>query len=127
MEDLVLIENSTESLVRDIYLFMTYTGLSYMDTFNLKERDIIISESGNRIIEKPRGKTNLTSIIPLMDKAERIIERFRNHPASLYSGTIFPHKSNYPMNRTLKKLHLKQILVNLLPVILHVILTRLYA
>lgn len=97
-------KNERLSQVRYIFLFSCYTGLAYIDTQMLSQNNIIIGLDGNKWIHTIRQKTKTKSNIPLLPKAEEIIEKYTNHPACLSSGRLLPVLSNQKMNAYLKEI-----------------------
>ncbi len=107
-QELTILENhefSTERLsaVRDIFIFQCYTGLAYIDAFNLKKSDIKIGIDGERWIISARQKTGSPINIPLLPKAIEIMEKYKNHPICLKRGSVLPVTSNQKMNEYLKE------------------------
>lgn len=96
------IENETMNLVRDAFLFMCYTGLSYSDLKNLSYSQIHQSIGTKRIIKLQRHKTDEYCMVPLMDKAEQLISKYFEHPNKSSIDTVFPTISNQKMNQYLK-------------------------
>ncbi len=96
------IENETMSLVRDAFLFMCYTGLSYSDLKNLSYSQIHQSIGSKRIIKLQRHKTDEHCMVPLMDKAEELISKYKDHQVKPNSDIVFPVISNQKMNQYLK-------------------------
>lgn len=94
--------NSTIQLVKDAFLFMCYTGLAYSDLKNLSLNEIHMSMGGKRVIKICRHKTNEFSMVPLMNKAEDIIRKYKDYPTVQVSGCIIPTLSNQKMNQYLK-------------------------
>ncbi|MFD2602607.1 site-specific integrase [Flavobacterium suzhouense] len=92
------------SLVRDIFVFQCYTGLSYADTFNLKWSNVSIGIDGTLWLISERQKTGRPIHIPLLPKAHEIIERYRNHPMCHKKGSLLPISSNQKMNAYLKEI-----------------------
>lgn len=91
-------------LVRDVFLFSCYTGLSYVDVKLLSKNDIVIGMNGEKAIHIKRKKTKTVSKIPLLPYAETIINKYQNNPTVLNSGTLLPVKSNQKLNAYLKEL-----------------------
>ena len=91
-------------LVRDIFVFSCFTGLSYVDISNLTENNIVIGIDREKWIHTSRQKTGTASHIPLLTKALEIIEKYREHPKVLNSGKILPILSNQRMNSYLKEI-----------------------
>ncbi len=90
--------------VKDIFLFCCYTGLSYIDVFNLTPNSISIGIDGNKWIFTSREKTDVPSHIPLLPYALELIEKYQNHPAAVNCGKLFPVHSNQRMNGYLKEI-----------------------
>ncbi|WP_343591286.1 site-specific integrase [Flavobacterium sp.] len=99
-------EFSTDRLntVRDIFVFQCYTGLAYIDAFQLQKADIKDGVDGNQWILSERQKTNSTARIPLLPKAIKILEKYKDHPLCLKRGTVLPVYSNQKMNEYLKEI-----------------------
>ena len=90
------------NLVRDIFIFSCYTGLAYIDIFNLTKEQITIGVDGNLWIITNRQKTGTNSNIPLLPIAEEIIKKYENHPLVSNSGKLLPVYSNQKVNEYLK-------------------------
>ena len=90
------------NLVRDIFIFSCYTGLAYVDIFNLTNEQITIGIDGNLWIITNRQKTGINSNIPLLPIAEEIIKKYENHPLVSNSGKLLPVYSNQKINEYLK-------------------------
>ena len=92
------------NVVRDVFVFQCYTGLAYIDAYQLKRADIKDGIDGNLWIMSERQKTNSTTNVPLLPQALRIIEKYKNHPLCLQRGTVLPVSSNQKMNEYLKEI-----------------------
>lgn len=90
------------NLVRDIFIFSCYTGLAYVDIFNLTNEQITIGVDGNLWIITNRQKTGINSNFPLLPIAEEIIKKYENHPLVSNSGKLLPVYSNQKVNEYLK-------------------------
>ncbi|WDT68033.1 site-specific integrase [Cloacibacterium sp. TD35] len=90
------------NLVRDIFIFSCYTGLAYVDIFNLTNEQITIGVDGNLWVITNRQKTGTNSNIPLLPIAEEIIKKYENHPLVSNSGKLLPVYSNQKINEYLK-------------------------
>lgn len=86
--------------VRDIFIFSCFTGLAYIDVYNLKESNIRTSFDGNLWIMTKRQKTDVNSNIPLLEVPRKILEKYKG---KLPEGKILPITSNQKMNAYLKK------------------------
>ena len=96
---------STDRLdvVRDVFVFQCYTGLAYIDAYQLKKTDIKKGIDGNLWIISERQKTNSSFNVPLLPQALKIIEKYKEHPLCLQRGTVLPVSSNQKMNEYLKE------------------------
>jgi integrase len=107
--ELLKLENkvfSTERLseIRDVFIFQCYTGLAYIDAYQLKPSDIQEGIDGSLWIMSNRQKTESKTDIPLLPKAIEIMERYKNHPICIARGSVLPVKSNQKMNEYLKEI-----------------------
>jgi len=91
------------ALVRDIFVFSCYTGLSFIDVVNLTPNQIAIGMDREKWIFTSRQKTNTPSHIPLLPPAMEIINRYKDHPAAINKGRLLPVLSNQKMNAYLKE------------------------
>jgi hypothetical protein len=62
---------------RDMFVFSTFTGLSYADMRNLSEENIHRGRQGNLWISIERQKTGIRYDIPLLEIPLRIMDRYR--------------------------------------------------
>lgn len=90
------------NLVRDIFIFSCYTGLAYIDIFNLTKEHISKGIDGNLWIMTNRQKTGSVSNIPLLPIPEEIIRKYENHPTALQSEKLLPVYTNQKINEYLK-------------------------
>lgn len=67
------------NLVRDIFIFSCYTGLAYIDIYNLTKDRISTGIDGGLWIKTHRQKTRTVSNIPLLPIAEEILRKYENH------------------------------------------------
>lgn len=81
--------------VRDSFIFLCLTALSYTDCKNLSPDDILTDEQGNRYINKTRQKTGIEYVVYLCDEAISILEKYEYR---------LPIPSNQKMNSYLKEL-----------------------
>lgn len=91
-------------LVRDMFLFSCFSGLAYIDVFNLKKSNIVIGIDGDKWISTHRQKTDGASKIPILPVTQMIIEKYENHPQSINQDKLLPILSNQKMNAYLKEL-----------------------
>lgn len=92
------------NVVRDVFVFQCYTGLAYIDVFNLRNLDIKEGVDGEQWILKERQKTGSPINIPLLPKAVEILERYKNHPTCIERDSVLPVNSNQKMNEYLKEI-----------------------
>lgn len=97
-------KNERLSQVRYIFLFSCFTGLAYIDTQKLTQENISIGLDGNKWIFTKRQKTKTASNIPLLPQAEKIIEKYKDHPTCSNTGKLLPILSNQKMNSYLKEI-----------------------
>lgn len=87
---------------RDIFLFACYTGLAYLDIYQLNGSNLVKNNDGTYHIRKNRQKTGIISIIPLIPAAERILKKYS------LTGKVEDFKWYVPTNQKLN-LNLKKI------------------
>lgn len=90
--------------VLDMFLFSCYTGLAYIDIFNLSQDNIIKGIDGRDWLKTNRQKTNTMVSIPLLTEAVHLIKKYNDHPVSVGKGRLFPVISNQRMNGYLKEI-----------------------
>ena len=92
------------NLVKDLFIFSCYTGLSYIDVMNLKVDNIAIGIDGGRWIITNRQKTHNKVKIPLLPMAELLIKKYKSHIKTKKTKTLFPNISNQKLNAYLKEI-----------------------
>lgn len=92
------------ALVCDVFLFSCYTGLSFIDAWNLTKDNIGVGIDGNKWIFTARQKTKIASHLPLLPVAEDIIKKYEKHLMCTISGKLLPVLSNQKMNAYLKEI-----------------------
>ncbi|MBC6112772.1 site-specific integrase [Pedobacter fastidiosus] len=90
--------------VKDIFLFSCYTGLAYIDIYQLKTSEVITGRQDERWIISNRQKTGIPTRIPLLPKAINLLEKYTDHPLRSNSEKLFPVSSNQKMNAYLKEI-----------------------
>lgn len=91
-------------LVRDMFVFSCFTGLAFIDVYNLTKSNIIIGIDGEKWISTHRQKTESTSKIPILPVTQMIIDKYKNHPQSNNEERLLPILSNQKMNAYLKEI-----------------------
>ncbi|TDE01957.1 site-specific integrase [Flavobacterium hiemivividum] len=92
------------NVVRDVFVFQCYTGLAYIDAYQLKKTDIKMGVDTQSWIMTERQKTGSSTNVPLLPQALQIIEKYKEHPICLQRGTVLPVSSNQKMNEYLKEI-----------------------
>jgi len=92
------------SIVRDVFLFACYTGLSYADISKLKQSHIQLRDDGNYWILINRTKTKTEAKIPLFENSLRILEKYKDFPEAILKRRVLPVSSNQKLNSYLKEL-----------------------
>jgi integrase len=108
-EELESIENySTDierlDLVKDLFIFSSYTGIAYVDIMKLKKDNIILGIDGNKWIITKRQKTNTPVKVPILDQAQYLIDKYKNNVRAAVTNTLFPSLSNQKLNSYLKEI-----------------------
>ncbi len=108
-QDLEKLENFHSSIdrlniVRDLFIFSCYTGISYIDMHKLTKNNIVIGIDGNSWIVTKRQKTGTSIKIPLLDKAKQILLRYQEHPRVVINNRLLPALSNQKINAYLKEI-----------------------
>ncbi|RYF11909.1 MAG: site-specific integrase [Flavobacteriales bacterium] len=91
-------------VVQDLFVFSCYTGLAYIDVFNLTPANLIEKSENNIWIATNRQKTNEPVRVPLLPKALAIIEKYKGHPQAIAEGKVLPTLSNQKLNSYLKEI-----------------------
>ncbi|MGB3151738.1 MAG: site-specific integrase [Maribacter sp.] len=87
--------------VRDLFIFSCYTGISYSDIINLTPDNILLGIDGsNWIFTKQKTKTKVK--IPLLPKAQELVNKYKDHPMTINAYTLFPMITNEKLNSYLK-------------------------
>lgn len=97
---------SSLQTVRDLFVFSCYTGLAYIDVFNLLPSNVVNIEDGELWIKTSRQKTSTTVTVPLLPKAIAVIEKYKEHPKVIFEGKLLPTYSNQKLNSYLKEIAL---------------------
>ncbi|WP_166965416.1 site-specific integrase, partial [Yeosuana marina] len=109
LEEMQRIENKEFAiqrlqLIKDLFIFSCYTGLSYGDVMNLTIDNLCKGIDGKQWIYTQREKTSIPVKIPLLLKALNIIKKYERHPNTIHKQTLFPTISNQKLNSYLKEI-----------------------
>lgn len=69
-------KKKNNELIRDLFIFCTFTGLNWTDMANLTKENLQISFDGHLWIKTHRQKTGTESNIRLLEVAKHIIEKY---------------------------------------------------
>jgi integrase/recombinase XerD len=108
-EELTRIEQRHFSLqrlqmVQDLFVFSCYTGLAYIDVFNLDASNLTIGINGKYWITTSRQKTGKPVKIPLLPKAQAIIDKYKKDPTVQKQNKLLPTYTNQRVNAYLKEI-----------------------
>lgn len=87
-----------------LIVFYLYTGLAFIDVYNLRPEHISEDSNGNLWIVKAREKTNNLCNIPLLSIPKQILEKYKDNPYCLDKGVMLPVPCNQLMNSYLKEI-----------------------
>ena len=108
-EELSKIENKQFNIdrlsrVRDVFIFSCYTGLAYVDLLNLTKDNIHIGIDKKLWIDVYRQKTQERTNLPLLAKANEILDKYKDDPECELLNKLLPIKSNQKLNAYLKEI-----------------------
>jgi integrase/recombinase XerD len=95
----VVLQQKRLSTIQDLFIFCCYTGLAYNEMTNLEKKNIQIGFDGINWIQMKREKTQRQISIPILPKAQEIIEKYTTN-----GNLIFPAISNQKFNSYLKEI-----------------------
>lgn len=91
-------------IVRDLFIFAVYTGISYKDMTILKGENIAVGIDNSLWLHYRRSKTGIRVSLPLLEPALNIIKRYESYHGNSRKHTLFPPTCNQVVNRYLKKI-----------------------
>ncbi len=71
------LDTPSRYLVRDMFLFSAFTGISFSDVKNLTKHNLFLSENGEWWVHSKRVKTGIEFKVPLLDLPLKIIEKYK--------------------------------------------------
>lgn len=92
------------SIVRDIFIFACYTGISYIDVAQITVENITIGIDNSEWLLYYRQKTKQRVAVPLLQPALKLIERYTAYHGEKKDAKIFPIPTNQVTNRELKRI-----------------------
>ncbi|WP_316831616.1 site-specific integrase [Pedobacter aquatilis] len=97
-----------ERIVRDMFLFSCYTGLSFIEISRFSLKDVQVDLNGDHWLEMVRQKTmNITELkfnVLLLPEALQLIEDYKEDMLHDDRTTVFPCPTNQHTNRSLKRI-----------------------
>lgn len=93
---------SSLNIIRDMFIFAVYTGISYTDAVLLTKENFIIGIDKTLWLTYKRKKTGIRVAIPLLEPAMEILKRYETYAAGKSTDKIFPFPTNQVTNRELK-------------------------
>ena len=94
------LKSDTQRFIRDMFVFSTFTGLSYADLKKLTWKDIITEDDGSLWISADRQKTKTTFNVKLLSVPVQIMEHYRGLADD---DRVFPPMSLGQVNVGLKR------------------------
>ena len=98
LEEAVL-QQKRLSTIQELFIFCCYTGLAYNEMANLEKQNIQLGFDGINWIQMKREKTQRQISIPILPKAQEIIDKYSN-----VNNLVFPSISNQKFNSYLKEI-----------------------
>lgn len=90
--------------VRDVFIFCCFTGLAFIDVWQLRKEHIIEDDKGGLWIMKERQKTKIDFNVPLLEIPLKLIEKYKDNLHCQQTGKLLPVISNQKMNGYLKEI-----------------------
>lgn len=87
-------------VVRDCFIFSCYTGLAYNEAALLSDQHLQPAEDGFTWIEMTRQKTQRPIVVPILNQAMKVLNKY-GYPKT---GLLLPIISNQKMNSYLKEI-----------------------
>ncbi|WP_163710285.1 site-specific integrase [Mangrovibacterium lignilyticum] len=84
--------------VRDVFVFVCYTGLSYSDLKHLTRDNLAVDINGRICLRYERQKTGVRATVPLLSQAKAIIDKYAEDPECIADEKLLPIRSNQKLN-----------------------------
>ena len=91
-------------ITRDNFIFACYTGVSYIEAFNLNDEEISTGIDGEKWITGQRQKSDQFYGVPLLPKALEILDKYREDPRAVNANKCLVVYSNQKTNKYLKEI-----------------------
>lgn len=91
-------------IVRDLFIFSCYTGISYGDIVQLSKSNLVLGIDGALWISSKRIKTGVTFKIPILPRAGSIINEYQDSMSDSACDQLLPRLSNQKLNSYLKEI-----------------------
>lgn len=91
-------------LVRDVFVFSCYTGLSYIEVKNLTRKSIANGIDGGMWVMVRRQKSKTSVKLPLLDEAKEILGRYSDYPCAENDYKLLQVFSDQKINKYLKEI-----------------------
>ncbi len=98
------ISKKSMRLVRDIFVFSCYTGLSYIEVKNLNRKSIANGIDGEQWIMVRRQKSKTSVKLPLLDEAKEILGKYSDYPCAENNYSLLRVFSDQKINKYLKEI-----------------------
>lgn len=96
------LKSTSQSFIRDLFVFAAFTGLSFIDLKQLTWKDIVTEEDGSLWISMSRQKTDIPFNVKLLDIPTRIMEKYRGISGTGKDDTVFNVLSHRRISDALK-------------------------
>lgn len=90
----VELKDSKLQITRDLFLFQAYTGLSYIDLKQASEEDLVKGIDRKTWIIKNRQKTDGSSKVPIIAKAQKILDKYKSEDRKTLFKIPYPNEYN---------------------------------
>ena len=90
----VVLKDIKHQRVRDFFIFQALTGYSYVDLKQASKENLVIDANGKTWILKNRQKTDGASKVPLIDKAQAILNKHKSEDRKTLFKIPYPNEYN---------------------------------
>ena len=107
-EEIMMIESNKIELLaleqtRLLFLFCCYTGLAFIDMYNLTLDNLIKDEEGVIWVKSTRQKSRSRVSVPLISNAVSILQELRSGKYPIRDNKLLPIKANIHLNLEIKR------------------------